>query len=71
MINGLSSWSSGKFEDFEFRPKLRSSDYQVRHRRVCFELEAALRIPFDIRTKRNDRGNPGRGQDESFDFRLQ
>jgi hypothetical protein len=34
----------------------------IRHRRVCFELEAALGIPFDIRTKRNDKGNPWRGQ---------
>jgi hypothetical protein len=39
-----------------------------RRRRVCFELEAALRIPFDTRTKRNDKGNPGRGQEERVNW---
>jgi hypothetical protein len=45
--------------------------FLIRHRRVCFELEAALRIPFDNRTGGNHKGNFGRGQEELFDFRMQ
>jgi hypothetical protein len=41
------------------------SHLSFRHRRIYFELEAAMRIPSDTHTKRNDKGNPWRGQEKT------